>query len=81
MQDDGEIKFGKFDPCNVHVTVMSMVFATGEESTTDSEEFKIIIVILAVAAVEAIMQLIMVILSCTHKRAVDSFYVSVKIDR
>ena len=32
-------------------------------------------VIMAVAVVEAIIQLIMVILSCTHKRAVDSFYV------
>ena len=77
MDDDGEITFGKFDPCNVHVTVMTMVFADGDYASIDTEEFKIVLVILAVAAIEAIMQLILVILSCTHKRAVDSFYVSI----
>ena len=35
--DNGEIKFGKFDPCNVHVTVMTMLFADGEDASTDTE--------------------------------------------
>ena len=37
MMDNGEIKFGKFDPCNVHVTVMTMLFAKGEDASTDTE--------------------------------------------
>merc|ERR1719454_2766708 len=60
VSDDGKVKFGQFDPCTVHVTVMSMVFT--EKVETDTDEFKIVVAIMAVSVIEAIIQLIMVVL-------------------
>ena len=73
--EEGVIKFDGVDPCQVHLKIMDLVYARSKSTfSSQAEEFKIIIGILVAAAIEASLQLTLVILSCTQKKSMDSLY-------